>query len=65
LIVTHYLKAIVAALISGLGVLLSAVEAAPPIGADDWLKAAIAFLTALIAVWAVPNIPTPAPPQEQ
>jgi len=57
----HYLKAIVAALISGLGVLLSSVENAPPVGSDDWLKAAIAFLTALIAVWAVPNQPAAAP----
>lgn len=53
----HYLKALVGALIAGLGVLLSAVEASPPLGADDWLKAAIAFLTALLAVYAVPNQP--------
>jgi hypothetical protein len=59
----HYLKAVVAALIAGLGVLLAAVESAPPVEADDWLKAAIAFLTALVAVWAVPNqVPPPAEP---
>jgi hypothetical protein len=52
---TAYLKAIVAALIAGLAVLLSAVQAADPLVAEDWIRSAIAFLVALSAVWAVPN----------
>lgn len=46
----HYAKAIVAALVAGLSdEVLSTAE---------WLIALIAFLTALGAVWAVPNKPS-------
>lgn len=53
---TAYLKAFVAALIAGLSVILAAYEGADALTAEDYVKAVFASLTALAAVWAVPNI---------
>lgn len=52
---TAYLKAIVAAIIAGLAVILAALEGADPLTAEDYVKAVFAFLVSLAAVWAVPN----------
>ncbi len=49
-----YLKAVVAALVAFLGGLVEGL-AEGGLSASEWLVAAIAGLTALGAVWAVPN----------
>lgn len=49
-----YLKAIVAALIAGLGSIATALGD-NAISAQEWVTAGLAFLVALSAVWAVPN----------
>jgi hypothetical protein len=49
------MKAIVGALVTGLTALVVALDDGE-ISQQEWLKAAIAFLSALIVVWAVPNI---------
>jgi len=52
--VTQYLKAIVAGLIAGLSSIVTALGD-NTISTQEWVTAAIAFLVALSAVWAVPN----------
>jgi hypothetical protein len=52
--VTPYLKAIVGALIAGLGVLALALED-EKVTSGEWVNIAIATLTALGVVWAIPN----------
>lgn len=52
----NYLKALVAAAIAGLGVLATSLDDGG-LSAQEWIYAAIAFLTALGAVWATPNKP--------
>ena len=47
-----YLKALVAAVVAGLSVLLANTDS---LGTHDYLAAAIAFLVGLGAVFAVPN----------
>lgn len=51
----RYAKAIVGGLAAGGAVILAALEGADPLTAEDWVKAGLAFLGALSAVWAVPN----------
>jgi hypothetical protein len=51
-----YLKAIVAALIAGLGALATGLGDGS-LSAQEYIYAAIAFLVGLGAVWAVPNTP--------
>lgn len=51
-----YLKAITAALIAGLSVILADVD---NLDTRSYVSAAIAFLVGLGAVFAVPNKPTP------
>ena len=53
-----YAKAIVGALVAGLGALVTGLTD-NTLSTAEWLVAAIAFLTALGVVWAVPNKPTP------
>lgn len=52
---TPYLKAIVGALIAGLGSLYQAADAGG-VSAQEWIATAIATLTALGVVWGIPNI---------
>lgn len=59
----EYRKAIVAALIAGLSVLVPAAQNG--VDLTEWLGAIAAAVTALGVVWAVPNAPadsTPKPP---
>lgn len=51
--VAPYLKALTAALVAGLSVLIAATSEA--LTTQDYLQAAVAFLVGLGAVWAVPN----------
>lgn len=53
---TTYLKAIVAALIAALAVIATGLDDGG-LSAQECVYAAIAFLTALGAVWATPNKP--------
>lgn len=53
---TAYAKALVAALIAGLAALATALDDSQ-VSAQEWVTAAVALLTALGAVWAVPNRP--------
>jgi hypothetical protein len=55
--VASYAKAIVGALVAGLGVLATGLDDSS-INGQEWVYAAIAFLTALAAIWAVPNTPS-------
>lgn len=50
-----YLKAFTAAIVAGLGVLALALEDGA-VSPNEWVNIAIATLTGLAAVWAVPNI---------
>lgn len=50
-----YLKAIVGAVIAGLGVLALALEDGA-VAPNEWVNIAIATLTAFTAVWVTPNI---------
>lgn len=50
-----FAKAIVGGLAAAGAVILAALEGADPLVAEDYVKAGIAFLGALSAVWAVPN----------
>lgn len=52
----NYLKAIVGAIVTGLGT-ISIALGDNIISAQEWVTAAIATLTALGVVWAVPNLP--------
>lgn len=55
-----YAKAIVAAIIAGLTSLSTALvdgNGLNSVSDGQWVVAVIAFLTALAAVWAVPNTP--------
>ena len=52
--ISPYLKSLTAALVAGLGVLALALEDSA-VSAGEWVNVAIATLTALGAVWAVPN----------
>lgn len=52
----HYAKAIVGALVAGLGALVTGLSD-EALSTAEWLIALIAFLTALGVVWAVPNRP--------
>ena len=52
--VAPYLKALVAALIAGLGVIGASLADSNSLTAQDWVSAAIAFLVALGAVFYVP-----------
>lgn len=51
--VAPYLKALTAALVAGLSVLLAA--SSESLTTQDYLQALVAFLVGLGAVWAVPN----------
>lgn len=55
-----YLKALVAALVAGLSVIASALGLDGALSPQDFVYAAIAFLVALSAVFAVPNQVPPA-----
>ncbi|NUQ88916.1 MAG: hypothetical protein HOQ43_10690 [Glycomyces artemisiae] len=56
----QYLKAIVGALVAGLGVLgTSLLEHG--VSAQEWTLVAVAFLGALGVIWGVPNKTTPQP----
>lgn len=55
-----YAKAVVGAVVAGLGVLLTALDD-DAVSASEWVAVAIATLTALAAVWAVPNRPADPP----
>lgn len=52
--VAQYAKALVAALVAGLGAIATALDD-NSLSAQEWVTAAIAFLVALAAVWAIPN----------
>lgn len=52
---SKYAKAVTGALVAGLTALLPALDAG--VTAAEWVTAAVAFLVALGAVWAVPNAP--------
>lgn len=57
---SQYAKAIIAAVIAGLTSLSTALvdgNGFNSVSDGQWLVAVIAFLTALAAVWAVPNTP--------
>ena len=58
--VAPYAKAFIAALVAGLGVIGASLGDGGAITAQDWVSAAIAFLVALSAVFAVPNQIPPA-----
>lgn len=49
-----YAKAIVGAIVAGLGVLATGLDD-DAISGQEWIYSGIAFLTALGAIWAVPN----------
>ena len=53
-----YLKALIAALVAGLGVIGASLADSSALTPQDYVSAAIAFLVALGAVFAVPNAPT-------
>jgi hypothetical protein len=53
--IAPYIKALVAALVAGLGVISSALALDGSLSPQDYISAAIAFLVALGAVFAVPN----------
>jgi hypothetical protein len=53
-IVAPYLKALTAALVAAVAVLVTATDSGD-ITTHDWLGALLAFLIGLGAVWAVPN----------
>ena len=59
--VAPYLKALIAALVAGLGVIGSALALDGALSPQDFVAAAIAFLVALAAVFAVPNQIPPEP----
>lgn len=52
--VSPYFKAITAALVAGLTAILTGLDN-DVLTKAEWVQAAIAFLVALSAVWAVPN----------
>lgn len=54
-----YAKAVVGAVVAGLGVLATSLDDDAVTG-QEWIYSAIAFLTALGVIWATPN-ETPAP----
>lgn len=54
--VAPYLKALIAAVVAGLSVILNSLNAGS-LTARDYVAAVIAFLVALGAVFAVPNTP--------
>lgn len=54
-----YLKALVAALIAGLGVIGASLADSSSLSAQDWVSASIAFLVALGAVFYIPYAPKP------
>ena len=58
--IAPYAKAFIAALVAGLGVIGAAMGDGGAITAQDYVSAAIAFLVALSAVFAVPNQLPPA-----
>jgi len=49
-----YLKAVIAAAVAGLSVLITSLDQGA-LSAQDYLSALVAFLVALGAVWAIPN----------
>lgn len=51
-----YAKAVVAAIVAGLGVVLTGLDD-NSVSGQEWLSALVAFLGALGVVWAVPNKP--------
>ena len=55
--VAPYLKALIAALVAGLGVIGASLADGSALTSQDYVSAAIAFLVALGAVFAVPNAP--------
>jgi len=60
----NYLKAIVGALIAGLGSLSQALDDSG-VTAQEWVSVAIATLVALGVVWGVPNLDPKAQHQDQ
>ena len=58
--VAPYAKALVAALVAGLGVVSSALALDGSLSPQDYVSAALAFLVAFGAVFAVPNQIPPA-----
>jgi hypothetical protein len=53
--IAPYLKALVAALVAGLGSLYQALDADQAISTQEWIAVAMTTLAALGAVFAVPN----------
>lgn len=53
--IAPYAKALIAALVAGLGVIGASLADGSWLTAQDWVSAAVAFLVALGAVFAVPN----------
>lgn len=51
-----YLKAVVGALVAGLGVLATGLDD-DAVSSQEYIYAVIAFLTALTVIWATPNQP--------
>lgn len=51
-----YLKAVVGALVAGLGVLATGLDD-DVVSGQEYIYALIAFLTALTVIWATPNQP--------
>lgn len=60
----HYAKAVIGALLAGLGALLTALSSGH-IGATQWVLVIIAGLSSFSGVWATPNAPAPAKSQAQ
>lgn len=58
--IAPYAKAVIAALVAGLSVIGASLADGGALTAQDWVSAAIAFLVALGAVFAVPNQIPPA-----
>lgn len=54
----HYAKAVVGALLAGLGALLPSLSTGH-VTATQWVLIAIASLSTLAGVWATPNSPAP------
>jgi hypothetical protein len=60
--VDRYAKAIVGAVLAGLGS-LGAAFSDGRVSANEWIVVATAAVTALSLIWAVPNSTTTKPPQ--
>ena len=58
--IAPYLKALIAAVVAGLGVIAASLADGGALTAQDYVSAAIAGLVALSAVFAVPNQVPPA-----